>query len=62
MLLTEATVVLVALSAWLLQHLRLMENQNHLSQGQLNDLVHNIGISKESSEILTFHLGEHGYT
>ena len=30
------------------------------SQGQLNDLVHDLGLSKESSEILASCLGEHG--
>ena len=31
-----------------------------LSQGQLNDLVCDLGLSKESSEILASYLGEHG--
>ena len=30
------------------------------SQGQLNDLVRDLGLSKESSEILVSRLGEHG--
>ena len=30
------------------------------SQGQLNDLVRDLGLSKESSEILASCLGEHG--
>ena len=30
------------------------------SQGQLNDLVRDLGLSKESSEILASRLGEHG--
>jgi len=30
------------------------------SQGQLNDLVHDLGLSKKSSEILVSRLGEHG--
>ena len=30
------------------------------SQGQLNDLVHDLGLSKKSSEILASPLGEHG--
>ena len=30
------------------------------SQGQLNDLVRDLGLSKKSSEILASRLGEHG--
>ena len=30
------------------------------SQGQLNDLVRDLSLSKESSEVLTSRLGEHG--
>ena len=30
------------------------------SQGQLNDLVRDLGLSKESSEIMASRLGEHG--
>ena len=30
------------------------------SQGQLNDLVHDLSLSKKSSEILASRLGEHG--
>ena len=50
MILIAATVVLVALPACL----------KPFSQGQLNGLVCDLGLSKESSEILAFRLGEHG--
>ena len=30
------------------------------SQGQLNDLAHDLGLSRKSSEILASRLGEHG--
>ena len=60
MILIAAKVVLVALPAWLLRHLRLVQNQNPYSQGQLKDLVRDLRLSKESSEILVSRLGEHG--
>ena len=50
-ILIAATVVLVAFPAWLLLH---------LCQGQLNDLVCDLALSKELLEILASCLGEHG--
>ena len=60
MILIAVTVVLVALPAWLLQHLRSVQNQHPFSEGQLNDLVCDLGLTKESTEILASRLGEHG--
>ena len=48
-----AAVVTIALPAWLLKHL-------HSAQTQLNDLVRDLNLSKESYEILASRLGEHG--
>ena len=38
----------------------LSTNPKPFSQGQLNDLVRDLNISKESSELLASRLGEHG--
>ena len=38
----------------------LSTNPKPFSQGQLNDLVRDLNLSKESSELLASHLGEHG--
>ena len=60
MILIAATAVLVALPAWLRQHLRSVQNQKPFSQGQLNDLVRDLYLSKELCETLASRLGEHG--
>ena len=60
MLLKEATLVLVAVPPRLLQNLRLVQNQKPFTQGPLNDLVRDLGLSNESSQILASRLGEHG--
>ena len=38
----------------------LSTNPKPFSQGQLNDLVRDLNLSKESSELLASRLGEHG--
>ena len=38
----------------------LSTNLKHFSQGQLNDLVRDLNLSKESSKLLASRLGEHG--
>ena len=38
----------------------LSTNSKPFSQGQLNDLVRDLNLSKESSELLASRLGEHG--
>ena len=38
----------------------LSTNPKPFSQDQLNDLVHDLNLSKESSELLASRLGEHG--
>ena len=56
----KIAIAAVAPPAWPLKHLHSAQNPTPFSQGQLNDLEHDLNLSKESSELLASRLGEHG--